>query len=228
MQIFPLSLHELLALNDQVQQFSIELDGIRTCHGCGRKAASLKRCGKCSSFWYCDTVRPPFKCSPYYVNLFANMGAIRSVRELAGPKKATRLTASSSKIPICEDCLFSNGTCLITMFNFLSALQSTPRSEYSLLSLGWVHCAREEHAWRWVRAWSMLSFADLRSLVFHSLIQLPQPAAASLLPCCSTNTVRRGSSCVWRIDRWLISLNEFLDRLRACGLRLLNEKIHQW
>lgn len=29
-QIFPLSLHELLALNDQVQQFSIELDGIET------------------------------------------------------------------------------------------------------------------------------------------------------------------------------------------------------
>lgn len=53
-KIFPLSLHELLALNDQVQQFSIELDGIRMCHGCGRKAASLKRCGKCSSFWYCD------------------------------------------------------------------------------------------------------------------------------------------------------------------------------
>lgn len=53
-KIFPLSLHELLALNDQVQQFSIELNGIRMCHGCGRKAASLKRCGKCSSFWYCD------------------------------------------------------------------------------------------------------------------------------------------------------------------------------
>ncbi|KAK3167162.1 hypothetical protein OEA41_010288 [Lepraria neglecta] len=53
-KIFPLSLHELLALNDQVQQFSIELDGIRMCHGCGRKAASLKQCGKCSSFWYCD------------------------------------------------------------------------------------------------------------------------------------------------------------------------------
>ncbi|MCJ1269911.1 hypothetical protein MMC22_009804 [Lobaria immixta] len=53
-QIFPLSLHELLALNDQVQQFSTEVDRIRMCHGCGRKAASLKRCGKCLSFWYCD------------------------------------------------------------------------------------------------------------------------------------------------------------------------------
>lgn len=56
-QIFPLSLHELLALNDQVQQFSTKLDGIRMCHGCNRKAASLKKCGKCSSFWYCDRVR---------------------------------------------------------------------------------------------------------------------------------------------------------------------------
>ena len=63
-QIFPLSLHELLALNDQVQQFSIELDGIRTCHGCGRKAAFLKRCGKCSSFWYCDRVGPSLKIFP--------------------------------------------------------------------------------------------------------------------------------------------------------------------
>lgn len=54
LKIFPLSLHELLALNDQVQQFSTEVDRMRMCHGCGRKAASLKRCGKCSSFWYCD------------------------------------------------------------------------------------------------------------------------------------------------------------------------------
>ncbi|KAI0183607.1 hypothetical protein EV127DRAFT_457403 [Xylaria flabelliformis] len=53
-KIFPLPLHKLLALNDQFQQFSTEHDGIRMCHGCGKKAASLKRCGKCSSFWYCD------------------------------------------------------------------------------------------------------------------------------------------------------------------------------
>ncbi|CZR64408.1 uncharacterized protein PAC_14306 [Phialocephala subalpina] len=53
-KIFPLSLHKLLVLNDQVQQFSTELDGIRMCHGCGKKAKSLQRCGKCSSFWYCD------------------------------------------------------------------------------------------------------------------------------------------------------------------------------
>ncbi len=43
-QIFPLSLYKLLALNDQAQQFSTELDGIRMCHGCGKKAASLQRC----------------------------------------------------------------------------------------------------------------------------------------------------------------------------------------
>jgi hypothetical protein len=61
MQIFPLSLHKLLALNVQVQQFSIELDGIKMCHRCGKKAASLQRYSKCSSFWYCDRVRPPLK-----------------------------------------------------------------------------------------------------------------------------------------------------------------------
>ncbi|KAI1419748.1 hypothetical protein F5Y12DRAFT_720345 [Xylaria sp. FL1777] len=53
-KIFPLSLDKLLALSDQFQQFSTELDGIRMCHGCGKKAASLQRCGKCLSFWYCD------------------------------------------------------------------------------------------------------------------------------------------------------------------------------
>ena len=63
-QIFPISLHELLVLNDQVQKFSVELDGIRLCHGCGRKAASLKRCSKCSSFWYCDRVGSPLKIFP--------------------------------------------------------------------------------------------------------------------------------------------------------------------
>ncbi|KAI0551613.1 heterokaryon incompatibility protein-domain-containing protein [Xylaria curta] len=53
-KIFPLPLNKLLALSDQFQQFSTALGGIRTCHGCGKKAASLQRCGKCSSFWYCD------------------------------------------------------------------------------------------------------------------------------------------------------------------------------
>lgn len=60
-QIFPLSLDKLLALNDQVQQFSAEINGMRICHGCGKKAASLQRCGKCSSFWYCNRVRLPLK-----------------------------------------------------------------------------------------------------------------------------------------------------------------------
>ncbi|OAL54572.1 hypothetical protein IQ07DRAFT_628371 [Pyrenochaeta sp. DS3sAY3a] len=53
-KIFPLSLDKLLALNDQVQQFSVEINGLRLCHACGEKAASLQRCGKCSSFWYCN------------------------------------------------------------------------------------------------------------------------------------------------------------------------------
>ncbi|PMD28000.1 hypothetical protein NA56DRAFT_560672 [Hyaloscypha hepaticicola] len=53
-KIFPLSLHKLLALNDRVQQFSTEFDGMRVCHGCGKKAASLLKCVKCSNFWYCD------------------------------------------------------------------------------------------------------------------------------------------------------------------------------
>ncbi|KAI1302032.1 hypothetical protein F5Y03DRAFT_362542 [Xylaria venustula] len=53
-KVFPLPLHKLLALNDRFQQFSTEANGVRMCHGCGKKAASLQRCGKCSSFWYCD------------------------------------------------------------------------------------------------------------------------------------------------------------------------------
>ncbi|KAH8699373.1 hypothetical protein GQ44DRAFT_753649 [Phaeosphaeriaceae sp. PMI808] len=55
LKVFPVSLKKLLGLNDQVQQFSTEVDGIRTCHGCRKKAASLNRCGKCSLFWYCDS-----------------------------------------------------------------------------------------------------------------------------------------------------------------------------
>ncbi|KAI1144792.1 heterokaryon incompatibility protein-domain-containing protein [Nemania diffusa] len=53
-QIFPLSLHKLLALSDQFQQFSSKPDGIRMCHACGKKGTTLQRCGKCLSFWYCD------------------------------------------------------------------------------------------------------------------------------------------------------------------------------
>lgn len=55
-QIFPVPLRNLLAINDLIQQFSIEIDGLRTCHGCSKKAASLQRCAKCGFFWYCDRV----------------------------------------------------------------------------------------------------------------------------------------------------------------------------
>ncbi|OCK83189.1 hypothetical protein K432DRAFT_192669 [Lepidopterella palustris CBS 459.81] len=57
-KIFPVSLHHLLAINDLIQQFSTETDGLRTCHGCGKKASSLQRYAKCALFWYCDKVSP--------------------------------------------------------------------------------------------------------------------------------------------------------------------------
>jgi len=57
------------------------------------------------------------------------MGAIRPVRELAGPRKAIRLIASSSRILTCEDYLFSDRTSLMIIFDFLSTLQRTPRFE---------------------------------------------------------------------------------------------------
>ncbi|KAF2807047.1 SET domain-containing protein [Mytilinidion resinicola] len=56
MKIFPLSLDRLQNLSENVQKFSTELDGVRICHGCGKKGTSLKQCGKCSSFWYCNRV----------------------------------------------------------------------------------------------------------------------------------------------------------------------------
>ncbi|KAH7069550.1 hypothetical protein BKA63DRAFT_493796 [Paraphoma chrysanthemicola] len=59
LKIFPVSLEKLLELNDDVQRFSTMVDGTKTCHGCSKKASSLNRCGKCSLFWYCDSVRPP-------------------------------------------------------------------------------------------------------------------------------------------------------------------------
>ncbi|KAK7888373.1 hypothetical protein LTR67_008719 [Exophiala xenobiotica] len=54
LKIFPLSLSELLELSDRVQQFSTEMNGTKTCHGCGNRAASLKKCARCSLFWYCN------------------------------------------------------------------------------------------------------------------------------------------------------------------------------
>lgn len=58
--IFPGSLNKLLDLSDRVQQFSGDVDRIRTCHGCSKKTALSNRCGKCSLFWYCDNVRHHF------------------------------------------------------------------------------------------------------------------------------------------------------------------------
>ncbi|TGO32312.1 hypothetical protein BHYA_0329g00040 [Botrytis hyacinthi] len=54
LKIFRLSLKELFALNDQVQVFSTEANGLRMCHGCQNKSASLFKCQKCSMFWYCS------------------------------------------------------------------------------------------------------------------------------------------------------------------------------
>ncbi|RYC86242.1 hypothetical protein BFJ63_vAg10884 [Fusarium oxysporum f. sp. narcissi] len=55
-KIFPLSLDNLLALSDRVQRFSMEANCMRLCHGCEKQATSLKRCAKCSLFWYCNGV----------------------------------------------------------------------------------------------------------------------------------------------------------------------------
>ncbi|KAG6293350.1 hypothetical protein E4U09_003029 [Claviceps aff. purpurea] len=56
-KVFPLSLATMLALNDKVRTFSSrQQDDMTTCHGCGVKApaASMKRCSRCFSFWYCS------------------------------------------------------------------------------------------------------------------------------------------------------------------------------
>ncbi|KUJ09562.1 uncharacterized protein LY89DRAFT_761138 [Mollisia scopiformis] len=53
---FSLSPKELMALNDRIQQFSNKIDGLRRCHGCDELSDRLKKCHRCSSFWYCDSV----------------------------------------------------------------------------------------------------------------------------------------------------------------------------
>ncbi|KAG6152521.1 hypothetical protein E4U51_000370 [Claviceps purpurea] len=56
-KIFPISLAKMLALNNEVQNFSFRQEnGMRSCHGCGKNAvaSSMKRCGMCLSFWYCN------------------------------------------------------------------------------------------------------------------------------------------------------------------------------
>ncbi|KAF7862619.1 hypothetical protein EAF04_007492 [Stromatinia cepivora] len=56
LQIFPISLHNLIALGDVTQEFSTkrEIDNARICHACGKKSASIAKCGRCSFFWYCN------------------------------------------------------------------------------------------------------------------------------------------------------------------------------
>ncbi|KAF3910298.1 hypothetical protein ABW21_db0206599 [Orbilia brochopaga] len=54
MKIFPVPLDQLLVLSDKVQQYAAEVDGVRTCHGCDQKAASLQKCVRCGLFWYCN------------------------------------------------------------------------------------------------------------------------------------------------------------------------------
>jgi hypothetical protein len=97
LQIFPLSLDNLLKLSDRVQTFSIETNGTRICHGCNKRAASLNKCAKCSLFWYCNRVSG-------HLRLFClrktNVRPIRPARALAGMRKATKQTASCSRIMI--------------------------------------------------------------------------------------------------------------------------------
>ncbi len=47
-------LNDLFSLSDRVQQYAGEVNGVKTCHGCGRKSETLKACGRCTMFWYCD------------------------------------------------------------------------------------------------------------------------------------------------------------------------------
>ncbi|KAI8710891.1 MYND-type zinc finger protein samB [Fusarium sp. LHS14.1] len=54
LKIFPVSLEELLLLSDKVQTHATIVNGMRTCQGCDKKAASLKKCAKCGFFWYCN------------------------------------------------------------------------------------------------------------------------------------------------------------------------------
>ncbi|KAK4206033.1 hypothetical protein QBC37DRAFT_261454, partial [Rhypophila decipiens] len=54
-QIIPMTMAELLALNDRVQKYSPQMgDGETTCHGCDAQKTSMQKCGRCSMFYYCD------------------------------------------------------------------------------------------------------------------------------------------------------------------------------
>jgi hypothetical protein len=54
MQIFPISLDSMGQLSDKIQTHATLTDGIRTCHGCNKKANNLMKCAKCGFFWYCN------------------------------------------------------------------------------------------------------------------------------------------------------------------------------
>ncbi|KAL8365076.1 hypothetical protein RB595_004069 [Gaeumannomyces hyphopodioides] len=54
LKIFPVPLRDLFTLSDKVQQYAGVVNGERTCQGCGHKATTLSKCGKCTLFWYCD------------------------------------------------------------------------------------------------------------------------------------------------------------------------------
>ncbi|KAG6165405.1 hypothetical protein E4U51_004381 [Claviceps purpurea] len=56
-KIFPHLLDRIISLNNNVREFSLRQDnGMRKCHGCYKNAAAatMKRCGRCSLYWYCN------------------------------------------------------------------------------------------------------------------------------------------------------------------------------
>ncbi|KAI0376802.1 hypothetical protein F5Y04DRAFT_265781 [Hypomontagnella monticulosa] len=53
-KIFPISLNDLFILSDKMQRYATIEKGMRTCQGCNKKSATLKKCARCDLFWYCD------------------------------------------------------------------------------------------------------------------------------------------------------------------------------
>jgi hypothetical protein len=54
-QLIPLSLHDLLRLNDQVQIWPRSFAKHKSCHSCGKKAS--QECQRCGILSYCSVVR---------------------------------------------------------------------------------------------------------------------------------------------------------------------------
>ncbi|KAM0203074.1 hypothetical protein ACHAPI_001246 [Fusarium lateritium] len=54
LDIFPVSLDNLLLLSDKVNIYATVTKTMRTCHGCDKRSASLMKCSKCGFFWYCN------------------------------------------------------------------------------------------------------------------------------------------------------------------------------